>query len=57
MVVDDYIRSNMDAKRLMTKGTNIWTNSESAVKSIEVDGKTFYYYIYTEEYKDMGEAA
>lgn len=55
VVVDDYIRSNMDAKRLMTKGTNIWTNSESAVKSIEVDGKTFYYYIYTEEYKDMGE--
>jgi len=54
-VVDDYIRSNMDAKRLMTKGTNIWTNSKAAVKSIEVNGKTFYYYIYTEEYKDMGE--
>ncbi len=55
VIIDDYIRTNMDAERLMSKGTDTWTNSEADVKSMEVNGKTFYYYIYTEEYKVMGE--
>lgn len=54
VVVDDYIRTNMDAEKLMANGTAIWTNSEADVKSTEIDGKTFYYYIYAEEYKVMG---
>ncbi len=53
VIADDYIRTDTDAKMLMTKGTATWTDSEAEIESIEVNGKTFYYYIYTEEYKAM----
>ncbi len=55
VVADGNQRSDMNARKLMTEGRDIWTDLEMEVESMEINGNTFYYYAYTEEYLLMDE--
>lgn len=52
IIADDQKRTE-DARTLMVNGSAIWTDSEAEIDSIEIDGRTIYYYIYIEEYTAM----
>lgn len=54
-VVGGHRRSDMDAQKVMAEGAAIWTEEGAEVESIEINGKVFYYYSYTEEYQSMDE--
>ncbi|MGN0395627.1 MAG: hypothetical protein ACI4EF_09695 [Coprococcus sp.] len=44
-----------DAMTLMQKGSELWTNGESQIQSIDINGYTIYYYTYTKDYAAMDE--
>lgn len=54
-VVGGHRRSDMDAQKVMAEGAAIWAEAGAEVESIEINGKVFYYYSYTEEYQSMDE--
>lgn len=53
VVANTSFAGDMDARQLMTEGGSIWAGPEHEVKSMEIDGRVFYYYSYTEEYVSM----
>lgn len=54
-VVGGHRHSDMDVQKVMAEGAAIWADAGAEVKSIEINGKIFYYYSYTEKYQAMDE--
>lgn len=52
-VIGEHRYSNMNAQMVMSEGASIWTDSDTKVNSTEINGKTIYYYSYTETYQSM----
>jgi hypothetical protein len=55
LIVDDWQEKETDAQMLMLDGASKWTGGKSEVKSLDVDGRTIYYYTYTVPYVSMDE--
>lgn len=53
--VSDFEKSDLDAEKMMLEGSEDWTDSLAEVQSTDINGKTVYYYTYTDTYMYMGE--
>jgi transcriptional regulator with XRE-family HTH domain len=53
LIADDWQEKETDAQKLMLDGAAKWTGGRSEVKSLDVDGRTIYYYTYTVPYVSM----
>lgn len=51
VIAEKQRKSDTDAKSVMKEGKRIWTDYDGEPESIEINGKSYYYYSYTEEYK------